>query len=302
MAIRIEPQLDGSKTESVDCGVASTVMAIDYASAGKVRPTTERVRAKMGDEGPTNPWDWQGAIRAFKDAARKAGLKPLRSTIADGADFDRLETLLFEKKRPVVVALDYGTIARKSPRFWSSTSFEGGHAVLLRVGKERGGTLKVKVFDPLADGRTVGGKKMVNGPRWWEWAVVKEACGNISDAGGSPIFPKRDRWLGLVVWRSKPIVADEPEEPDVEPPLDDPDAEPEEAADVFDALADADSDIDDAIDALMAAPDAKEVAGALKAMRSARASIGQFLPPDSDSTSDARLGLKPRSSPKRGVR
>jgi hypothetical protein len=302
MAIRLEPQLDGSKTESVDCGVASTVMAIDYASAGKVRSTTERVRAKMNDQGPTNPWDWQSAIRAFKDAARKSGMKPLRSTIADGSDFDRLETLLFQKKRPVVVALDYGTIARKSPRLWSSTSFEGAHAVLLRVGRERGGTLKVKVFDPLADGRTVAGKKMVNGPRWWEWAVAKEACGNIRDADGKLVYPKRDGWLGLVVWRSKPIVPDEPEEPDVEPPLDDPDAEPDEPADTLDALADASSDIDDAIDALTTAPNAKGIAAALKAMRSARESIGPFMPPDSDSTSDSGKGIRPRPSSKQGKR
>ena len=298
MAIRLEAQLDGSKTESVDCGVASTVMGIEYTSAGKVRPTTERVRAKMDSQGPTNPWDWQGAIRSFKEAARKAGLKPLRSSIADGAEFDRLKMLLFDKKRPVIVALDYGTIARRSPRLWSSTSFKDAHAVLLRVGKERGGTLKVKVFDPLADGRTVAGKTMVNGPRWWEWDVVKDALGNVRDADGSLIFPKRDRWLGLVLWRSQPIVPDEPEEPDEDPPLDDPDAEPDEPASAFDALADANSDIEDAIEALETSPNTKGIAVALRAIRSARESMGPFFPPDSDSTSKSKVGVHPRKDKK----
>jgi hypothetical protein len=298
MAIRLEAQLDGSKTESVDCGVASTVMGIEYATGGLVRPTTERVRARMDTgDGPTNPWDWHGAIRSFREAARKAGLKPLRSSIANGADFERLRTLLFEKKRPVIVALDYGTIARRTPRLWSSLSFTDGHAVLLRLGQDRGGTLKVKVFDPLADGRTIGGKTVVNGPRWWEWDVIKEACGNLREADGSLLFPDRDRWLGLVVWRSRPIVPDEPEEPDdaPDPPVDDPDPEPDEATDAFEALSDATCDIEDAIDALESSPNAKGIKTALRALRFARASIGPFFPPGSDSTSDSTAGIRKRS-------
>ena len=110
----LEAQLDGSKTEGIDCGVASTVMAIEYASGGKIRTTTERVRRAMGEQGPTNPWDWQRAFRAFRVPARKAGLRPLRSTIADGADFARLRTLLFEKRRPVTVAREAITTARPS--------------------------------------------------------------------------------------------------------------------------------------------------------------------------------------------
>ena len=76
MGIRLEAQLDGSATEGVDCGVASTVMAIDYASGGKIRTTTERVRNKMGTREPTNPWDWQRAMRGFKDVADARPLKP----------------------------------------------------------------------------------------------------------------------------------------------------------------------------------------------------------------------------------
>jgi hypothetical protein len=294
MGIRLEPQLDGSSTESVDCGVASTVMAIDYATIGKVRTTTERVRAKIKDDGPTNPWDWHRAIVDFRDAAKKSGLKPLRASIADGSEFERLRELLFERKRPVVVALDYGTISRKSPRHWASTSFTGAHAVLLRVGKDRGGSLKVKVFDPLADGRTIGGRKMPKGPRWWEWSVVKEACANVRDASGALVFPGRDRWLGLVVWRSRPIVPKEPPEPDFDPALDDPNPEPDEPADTADALADAASDIEDALDVLRNSPDAKGIGSAIKALRAARESIEAFLPADSDSTSDARSGLRDR--------
>jgi hypothetical protein len=269
-------------------------MAIDYATIGKVRTTTERVRAKMRDEGPTNPTDWHRAIGEFRDAAKKSGLKPLRSRIVSGAEFDRLRTLLFERKRPVVVALDYGTIKRRSPRHWSSTSFTGAHAVLLRVGKDRGGTLKVKVFDPLADGRTREGRKMAKGPKWWEWTVVKEACANVRDASGALVFPGKDRWIGLVIWRSRPIAPREPAGPDVEPDLDDPTPEPDEPADASDAFADAASDIEDALELLRSSPDAKGISSAMKALRAARESIEPFLPADSDSTSDAKAGLRDR--------
>jgi hypothetical protein len=293
MRIHLEAQLDGSKTEGIDCGVASTVMAIEYASGGKIRTTTERVRRAMGEQGPTNPWDWQRAFRAFRVPARKAGLRPLRSTIADGADFARLRTLLFEKRRPVIVALDYGTIARRLPRQWSSNSFHGAHAVLLRKGRERGGKLKVKVFDPLADGRTVGGRRVVKGPAWWDWAVVRDAAANVRESDGSLVYPTRDRWLGLVVWGPRPIVKDKPEEPE-EPPIDDPEDEPDDPEDPLEALGDVASDLDDAIEELTADPTRKGVAAALRTMKSARETIEPFLRPASDSTSDSRPGVRDR--------
>ena len=37
----LEPQVDGSATEGVDCGVAACVMALDDASYGLIRPSTE---------------------------------------------------------------------------------------------------------------------------------------------------------------------------------------------------------------------------------------------------------------------
>jgi hypothetical protein len=294
MGIRLEAQLDGSATEGIDCGVASTVMAIDYATSGKVRTTTERVRNKMGTKDTTNPWDWQRAMRGFREAARKAGLRPLRANIANGADLDRLKSLLFERRRPVIVALDYGTIADRSRRHWSSTTFRGAHAVLLRRGKERGGRLKVKVFDPLADGRTVGGRRMAKGPNWWDWTVVRDAAANVRDGNGRLIFPGRDRWIGLVIWRSVPIVRDKPD-PVEEPPLDDPDAEPVDPDDAIDALTDVASDLDDAIEELTIAPTKKGVTAALKAMKTARETIEPFLPPGSDSTSDSAAGVRDRS-------
>jgi hypothetical protein len=293
MVIRLEAQLDGSRTEGVDCGVASTVMAIDYASHGKIRTTTERVRNKMGTQDPTNPWDWQRAIRGFRDAARKQGLRPIRSNLASGADFERLRTLLFERKRPVIIALDYGTIADKSRRHWSSTTFRGAHAVLLRKGAERGGRLRVKVFDPLADGRIVGGRRMAKGPNWWDWSVVKEAAANVRDGDGKLVFPGRDRWIGLVIWRTVPIVKDKPD-PVEEPPLDDDEVEPDDPDDAIDALTDVASDLDDVIDELTTAADRKRVAAAVKALKTARQTIEPFLPPASDSTSDSKAGIRDR--------
>jgi hypothetical protein len=89
-------------------------------------------------------------------------------------------------------------------------------------------------------------------------------------------------------------VPKEPPEPDFDPPLDDPTPEPDEPAETADALADAASDIDDALDLPRTSPDAKGISSAIKALRSARESIEPFLPADSDSTSDARAGLRDR--------
>jgi hypothetical protein len=164
---------------------------------------------------------------------------------------------------------------------------------VLRKGRERGGRHKVKVFDPLADGRTVGGRRMAKGPNWWDWSVVKQAAANVRDGRGDLVFPDRDRWIGLVVWRSQPIVRDK-SDPVEEPPIDDDDGEPDDPDDGVDALTDVASDLDDAIDELAAAPTSKAVNGALKALRTARETIEPFLPPSSDSTSDSAAGLRDR--------
>jgi hypothetical protein len=114
--VRLVTQLDGSGTASFDCGPATTAMAADRASIGKLRPTIRLVRARMGvPSGPTDPWDWKRALDAFDGAMRREGLRPIPSRLVDGGDQTDLHDLLVEKRRAVLLAIDYGTVARLAP-------------------------------------------------------------------------------------------------------------------------------------------------------------------------------------------
>jgi hypothetical protein len=203
--VRLVAQLDGSGTASFDCGPATTAMGVDRASAGELRPSIRVVRTKMGvPAGPTDPWDWKRALDGFDGAMRREGLRPIPSRLVDGGDLPDLHDLLFERRRAVLLAIDYATVARLAPRLWSSTTFRGNHAVLVDGGREREDRDVGRVFDPLADGRTVGGKRMVRGPRWWPWTLIRTAAGNVKRRDGRPIYPDRDRWLGVVVRQAAP--------------------------------------------------------------------------------------------------
>jgi hypothetical protein len=89
--LRLEPSLDGSATESYDCDVAACVMALDDASYGLVRPSTEAVRKRMGDDrDATNPDQWKAAIDAFADRFTSLGLQPPRTSVVRGKGRDEL--------------------------------------------------------------------------------------------------------------------------------------------------------------------------------------------------------------------
>ena len=260
MAIRLEAQLDGSLRESVDCGPSTVVMALDYTSGGSLRPTTERVRAKMNDQDTTNPQDWERAIRGFEPELAKRGLRvPFMRQVTSDTPSD-LWDILYKRKRPVLMVIDYGTVKMEGRWWWSSTSFTGLHAVLYRVGRIKDGERQVKVFDPLADGRTINGRKMRKGPNWWPWRVAKAAAtGTVS--------PGRVR--GLVISKAKPIA--DPTPPDETEP------EPDEREQMGDAI----------IDAWEALERATE------AVADARVSLREYVPADSDSQSDGEQGVAP---------
>jgi hypothetical protein len=233
--VRLVTQLTGAGTASYDCGPATTAMAADRASAGRLRPSIRVVRRKMGvSNGPTDPRDWKRALDGFERAMARKGLRPIPSRVVIGGQLSDLHELLIEDRRGVLLAIDYGTVARLAPRRWSSTSYRGNHAVLVSGSRERDGRDEVRVFDPLADGRTVGGKRMVRGPRWWPWSLVRAAAANVKDGDGQRIYPGRDRWLGVVVRRA--ASAELPEPPDTEPEPVEPPTSEDRLADALDAL------------------------------------------------------------------
>ena len=112
---------------------------------------------------------------------------------------------------------------------------------------------------------------MVRGPRWWPWSLIRAAAGNIKDRDGDPIYPGRDRWLGVVVRQAAPI--QKPEPPDTEP-------EPPEPPTSDDRLM-------DALDVLE-----RQIAGLQDAYELVRTAAGE----DSDSTEEPAEGLGSREA------
>jgi hypothetical protein len=110
--------------------------------------------------------------------------------------------LLHDRRRRVIAALHYGTVAREKRSLWASRSFRANHAVYLRAAKLVDEARKVPAYDPLADGRFRG---CPNGRRLWPFRLVRAATGNVRDAKGRRLYPGEDRWIGLVVAKARPI-------------------------------------------------------------------------------------------------
>jgi hypothetical protein len=271
--LQLEPQLDGSATEGFDCGVAACVMALDDASYGLIRPSTEAVRKRMGnDSDATNADQWKAAIDSFADRFVSLGLQPPRTSVVRGKGHDDLWRLLHDKRRRVIAAIHYGTVASEQRALWASRSFRGNHAVYLRAATVVDEARRVPTYDPLADGRFKG---CPNGRRLWPFWLIRAATGNVRDAKGRRIYPAEDRWIGLVVSKARPIgepdAGVDPGDPDGGTP-DLPDAE-----DLFEVIADAASDLEDHIGALTAS---------LEALR-------PYLPAASDTASEPGDGVRP---------
>ena len=200
---KLERQLDGSATEAYDCGVAACVMALDDASYGLVRPSTEAVRKRMGnDRDATNPDQWKSAIDSFAERFTALGLQPLKTSVIRGRGHAELWRLLHDKRRRVIAAPHYGTVASEKRSPWSSRSYRGNHAVYLRAATIVDEARKVPAYDPVADGRFRG---CPNGRRQWPFWLVRAATGNVGDGKGRRLYPGEDRWIGLVVAKARPI-------------------------------------------------------------------------------------------------
>jgi hypothetical protein len=266
--LKLEPQLDGSATEGVDCGVAACVMALDDASYGLIRPSTEAVRKRMGNlHEATDPEQWKTAIDGFADRFASFGLQPPRTSVVRGKGHDELWHLLHDQRRRVIVALHYGTVADEQRSLWASRSLRGNHAVYLRAATLVDEARKVPAYDPLADGRFTG---CPNGRRLWPFWLVRAATGNVRDAKGRRLYPGEDRWLGLVVSKARPI--GEPDE-GVDPGVPDLPDVPE----LLEVIADTAGELEDQVSAMTAS---------LEALR-------PYLPATKASESEPLAGVSP---------
>jgi hypothetical protein len=226
-------------------------MALDDASYGLIRPSTEAVRKRMGgDRDGTNPDQWRAAIDSFADRFTARGLQRPRTSVVRGKGHDEMWRLLHDQRRRVIAAIGYGTVADEKRSLWASRSFRGNHAVYLRAATVVDGTRKVPTYDPLADGRFKG---CPNGRRLWPFWLVKVASGDVRDGKGRRLYPGEDRWIGLVVSKARPIEPDDgvdPGDPDGGTP-DLPDA-----TELLEVIADTAGELEDHIDGLTSSLDA----------------------------------------------
>jgi hypothetical protein len=186
-----------------------------------------------------------------------------------GKGHAELWRLLHERRRRVIVALHYGTVAKEKRALWASRSFRGNHAVYLRAAKVVEAGRRVPAYDPLADGRFKG---CPNGRRQWPFWLVKAATGNVRDGRGRRLYPAEDRWIGLVVAKARPIG-----EPDagVDPDAGDPDLP--DATELLEVIADTAGELEDHVEAMSASLDA----------------LRPWLPEASASDSEPADGVRP---------
>ena len=65
--------------------------------------------------------------------SRRLGLQPPKTSVVRGKGHDELWRLLHDRRRRVIAALHYGTVASEKRSLWASRSFRGNHAVYLRA-------------------------------------------------------------------------------------------------------------------------------------------------------------------------
>ena len=182
------PQLTGVPTESVDCGVRATQMALDWLSKGKVIRSVKRIRelGKMGN-GPTNYNEWDTVIDTL-------GGKYLGFSGEQTNNIERAKDHM-NSGGAVIWAVDYGDFRKRMQAKAGSLTFNGYHAILTVGSRNNDGVRQWRSFDSLLDGRYRG---CPNGPVWvpqWKFIKSVEAVGQVyavllhRDSSISPIEP-----------------------------------------------------------------------------------------------------------------
>jgi len=178
---QLQPQLTGIATESVDCGVRATSMAIDWATHGLKVPPVKVLRTRMGktDVVPTNPGDWYTAITSYDTAPELGGqYERLTASKLEAAEPSLILSHL-RRHKAAVVAVDYGLYRRLLPRKSGSESFDGLHGILFTGYKDG----MVTSWDSLLDGRYAG---CPDGPVRVPWADARDAAMKAGATVGHP--------------------------------------------------------------------------------------------------------------------
>lgn len=171
-------QLDGSPHAGENCGPASVASALRWSTAHTTAPSPSLVRERMGDrEGGTSPSEIAPAWETFRDGALRRGyeLSPIR--YRERVDFARLPDLLW-RGDAAMVAVSYAQVPRE---LRGDPAFTGFHAIFVAGITQKAGATRVKVYDPLCDGRRAGIPGP--GPVWWPLTVLRSATGGYAGAG-----------------------------------------------------------------------------------------------------------------------
>ena len=204
---RFQSQLGRGPTDTTDCGVRSTQMAIDWATNGARRPRPEELRTRMGvTDGGTSPADWVEAIESY-DTAEELDGKFEHLSASDVTDsptaWQRVASHI-AAGRGAVLAVDYRIYRRLMPAKAGSATFNGNHAIFFLGCRKRATGTQFLAWDPLNDGRRAG---IPSGPVWVDSAKVRAACERVNQKGTV---------YGVLVWRGAPVET-KPEVPTPEP-------------------------------------------------------------------------------------
>lgn len=181
----------GSPTAGFDCGPAADLMALQGASGAGIRPQRVdqkdwiielRKDMKRGPTWPATTLDGQRAsflgrlmVGAFL-GLRKGLWRPVTGVFT--MPHSQVIKLLSEG-RCLVVAVNYGTVNDKLPRLSGSTTFRGGHAIMLQGLARQRGVAWTRLGDPLHDGRRAGIPKGFQRVRVRRYLQAAETWGGV---------------------------------------------------------------------------------------------------------------------------
>lgn len=168
--------MPGRTQGSRDCGPRSGQMGIDAITQGQRRPAPQELRERMGTPGPqqTNIWDMKKGVESYKNVP---GRKPLRYYIK--RKLSELKQAAAAGK-PIQLCIHYGVWNQQASKT-GDPFFTGGHSVLIRGQRRKGGRVQWLLFDPLDDSRR---SSIAQGPRWVDRSKLIAAV--LAFAGGNP--------------------------------------------------------------------------------------------------------------------
>lgn len=175
----LRPQLTGIATESYDCGVRATQMAINWLSKGALEPSVKAIRKVMDDQDETNYYQWDEVIDRL--GSTTFGFSGEKTN-----DWNRVKAHLMDDGA-AILAVDYGTYRRSMQSKSGSLTFDGFHAILFVNDRKANSGRQTRSFDSLLDGRYRG---CPNSPVWVPFWKVRAAAEEVGrkEAGTAKVY------------------------------------------------------------------------------------------------------------------